>query len=68
MPLYIHRDGMYVTYIHLKNPIFTFDLLPISILTTPYENWNGISVIKNLCVYHNGKVVKIVNNNTWCWG
>ena len=28
-----------ITYIHLKNPISTFNLLPISILTTPNENW-----------------------------
>ena len=44
-------------YIHLKNPIFTFNLLPISILTTPNENWGRkVGVIKNLCVYDNGKV------------
>ena len=37
-------------YIHLKNIIFTFMLLPISILTTPNENWGGkVGVIKNPC-------------------
>ena len=57
-------DGMGITYIHLKNPIFTFCLLSISILTMPNENWGGkVSVIKNQCVYHNGKGVKIVNNH-----
>ena len=50
-----------ITYIHLKNPIFTFNLLPFSILTTPNENWGRkVGVIKNMCVYDNGKGVKIV--------
>ena len=50
-----------ITYIHLKNP--TFNLSPISILTTPNENWGKkVGVIKNLCVYDNGKGVKIVKN------
>ena len=41
--------------------ILTFHLLPISILTTPNENWGKkVGVIKNLCVYDNGKGVKIV--------
>ena len=57
-------------YIHLKNPIFTVNLLPISILTTPNENWGRkVGVIKNLCVYENGKGVEIVKNhfhNTCC--
>ena len=45
-----------ITYIHFKNPIFTFNLLPIS---TPNKNWGRkVGVIKNLCVYDNGKVVK----------
>ena len=48
----------------MKNPIFTFNLLPISILTTPNENWGRkVGVIKNLCVYDNGKGVKIVKKN-----
>ena len=52
---------MGVTYIHLKNPIFTFNLLPISILTTPNKNWGRkVGVIKDLCVYDNGKGVEIV--------
>ena len=46
---------------HLKNQIFTFNLLPISILTTPNENWGKkVGVIKNLCVYDNGKGGAIV--------
>ena len=37
-----------ITYIHLKNPIFTFNLLPIS---TPNKNWGRkVGVIKN-CVF-----------------
>ena len=35
-----------VTYIHLKYPIFTFDLLPVSILTTLNENWGGKVCVK----------------------
>ena len=51
----VYRDGMMgvlasLTYIHLKNPIFTFNLLPISILTTPNENW--------------GRKVGVIENNT----
>ena len=57
-------------HIHLKNPIFTFNLLSISILTTPNANWGKkVGVIKNLCVYENGKGVEIENNhfhNTCC--
>ena len=57
----VYRDGMGVLASHLKNPIFTFNLLPISIVTTPNENWGRkVGVIKNLCVYENGKGVKIV--------
>ena len=57
MPLYI---GMAcITYIHLKNPIFTFNLLTISILTTPNENWGKVGVIKILCAYDIGKVLKL---------
>ena len=71
MPLYIGMSWVpSITYIHLKNPIFTFNLLPISILTTPNENWGGkVGVIKNLCVYHNwkgGKIVKKHFYNTCC--
>ena len=57
MPLYIIGWHGYpsITYTHLKNPIFTFNLLPISIVTTPNENWG-----KNMCVYDNGKGVKIL--------
>ena len=57
---------MGVTYIHLKNPIFTFNLLPISILTTPNKNWGRkVGVIKDLCVYDNGKGVEIVKKNNF---
>ena len=39
-------------------------MLPISILTTPNENWGRkVGVIKNLSVYDNGKGVKIVKKN-----
>ena len=41
--------------------LLTFNLSPISILTTPNENWGRkVGVIKNLCIYENGKGVKIV--------
>ena len=71
---FVYRDGMGVLasliYIHLKNPIFTFNLLPISILTTPSENWGRkVGVIKNLCDHDNGKGVEIVKKhfcNTSC--
>ena len=43
----------------MKNPISTFNLLPISILTTPNENWGRkVGMIRNVCVYDNGKCVE----------
>ena len=54
----VYRDGMGVL---ASLTILTFNLLPISILTTPNENWGRkVGVIKMLCVYDNGKGVKIV--------
>ena len=48
----------------MKNPIFTVNLLPVSILTTANENWGRkVGVIKNMFVYENGKGVKIVKNH-----
>ena len=37
-----------------------FSLSICSILTTPNENWGRkVGVIKNLCVYENGKMLKL---------